>query len=160
MTPDLDNPLWQLLLIAALLWIAVALLCRHDRLKHRGALRARSRVLAHLGAPFARAARALAARLDHGLHRDRRRRARDERRAEHHRVGDAGQRLALTDDEVVALARHFHRAGLARRSQEWTDQALVIGLDKIEHAASGIVNAERMGRRPDVSSVMRRMTDR
>lgn len=145
--PDLDNPLWQILLIAALLWIVLALLWAHDRAKQRRALRARSGVLAHLGAAIARAARALAARLDHGLHRDRRRGPRDERRAKHHRVGDAGQRLALTDDEVVALARHFYRGGLARRSQEWTDAALVIGLDKIEHAASDILNAERMGRR-------------
>lgn len=176
MTPDLDNPVWQLLLIAALLWIGVALLWLHDRAKYRRTARRRASLDAPTQGVDAPVDDPRRGRVDarHGRVRNDQPDSSggtDQARAEGlgvRQVRPEQPRLLglrqrqLTDDDVVTLARFL--TSLPGYDAETAAQRLGINITpvrrRIQSAASDIVNAERVGRRPDVSRVMRRMSDR
>lgn len=146
MTPDLDTPVWQLLLIAAALWLVVALLCAYDRHRRRRAdqspLRPGTPVSAHRHEPTDRD------RVVHGHHGAGHGADRDRF------AGVAEQaRLNLSEDELVALARYLDRASMrvplvSGPVQAGVDYLLAHrAVSRVMAAASDALNAERVNRR-------------
>lgn len=136
--PDLDfSSPWVLLAIALVLVIAAAVMWRHERRQNAshdaGAARARgldSRTVV-VGLQERRGEDASARRMGDGVHGDRRSSDHAQPRADAH---------ALTDDEVVALARWF---AIGRA----TPPHLAHAVDKLNRRAADILNADRARRR-------------
>lgn len=155
MTPDLNNdPVLVLVLgFAVLSMIAIALWLyerKHDGRPHTRGTAERDRVRSEVANDHHSPEDVRGARADqaHG-HRVVGRRARSAVRAQHDRQPrGAGDRLALTDDELVELARFVQFHHLAHPFPEHIDRALYgEAINHLFSAAGDIIDGDRSARR-------------